>query len=106
MRLTIAIRGYVEDGPNMVALAVNAWADEEPAWWLNLQAPSRRGRGPQGPVRAQAAGGKERARRWAAWRTVGQRSGEALMADVDASAAPLSREVAIVVLEPRPVRGS
>ena len=30
--------GYNEDGPNLVALAVNAWADAEPAWWLNLQA--------------------------------------------------------------------
>jgi hypothetical protein len=26
----------LEDGPNLVALAVNAWADAEPAWWLNL----------------------------------------------------------------------
>ena len=26
------------DGPNLIALAMNGWADGEPAWWLNLQA--------------------------------------------------------------------
>ena len=33
------ILGYVEDGPNLVTMAMNGWADGEPAWWLNLQAP-------------------------------------------------------------------
>ena len=32
-----AIPGYYEDGPNLVTLAMNGWADAEPAWWLNLQ---------------------------------------------------------------------
>src|SRR4051812_17562934 len=32
------ILGYLEDGPNMVTLAMNGWADPEPLWWLNLQA--------------------------------------------------------------------
>ena len=32
------ILGYVEDGPNFVTMAMNGWADGEPAWWLNLQA--------------------------------------------------------------------
>ena len=32
------IVGYFEDGPNLVTLAMNGWADGEPAWWLNLQA--------------------------------------------------------------------
>lgn len=32
------IVGYFEDGPNLVALAMNGWADPEPAWWRNLQA--------------------------------------------------------------------
>jgi F420H(2)-dependent quinone reductase len=32
------IVGYFEDGPNLVTLAMNGWADPEPAWWLNLQA--------------------------------------------------------------------
>ena len=34
----VAIVGYYEDGPNLVTLAMNGWADGEPAWWLNLQA--------------------------------------------------------------------
>ena len=32
------ILGYYEDGPNVVTMAMNGWADDEPAWWLNLQA--------------------------------------------------------------------
>jgi hypothetical protein len=32
------ILGYFEDGPNLVTLAMNGWADGEPVWWLNLQA--------------------------------------------------------------------
>lgn len=32
------ILGYIEDGPNLVTLVMNGWADPEPAWWLNLQA--------------------------------------------------------------------
>jgi hypothetical protein len=32
------IVGYFEDGPNLVAMAMNGWGDAEPAWWLNLQA--------------------------------------------------------------------
>ncbi len=33
----VAILGYYEDGPNLVTLAMNGWADCDPAWWLNLQ---------------------------------------------------------------------
>ena len=33
-----AILGYVEDGENLVTLAMNGWSSPEPAWWLNLQA--------------------------------------------------------------------
>ncbi len=32
------IIGYLEDGSNLVTMAMNGWADGEPAWWLNLQA--------------------------------------------------------------------
>src|SRR5690606_27559489 len=31
------IVGYVEDGDDLVTLAMNGWANPEPAWWLNLQ---------------------------------------------------------------------
>ncbi|HEY5629415.1 MAG TPA: nitroreductase/quinone reductase family protein [Candidatus Limnocylindrales bacterium] len=100
--------GYYEDGPNLVALSVNAWAAAEPNWWLNLQAhPDARVKLKDGsrPVRARAAHGEERARLWARWCDLGKRSGEALMADAEAYAAGLSREPAVVVLEPRPVSG-
>ena len=30
--------GYLEDGPNVVTLAMNGWGEAEPAWWLNLRA--------------------------------------------------------------------
>ncbi len=99
-----AILGYLEDGPNLVALAINGWADAEPAWWPNLQAhPDASVELKDGtrPVRARAAEGDERTRLWARWREVGRRSGEALMADIDSSAGRLSREPAVVVLEPR-----
>ena len=29
--------GYIEDGENLVVLAMNGWAAPEPAWWLNVQ---------------------------------------------------------------------
>lgn len=32
----VAIVGYFEDGGNLVTLAMNGWAEAEPAWWLNL----------------------------------------------------------------------
>jgi deazaflavin-dependent oxidoreductase (nitroreductase family) len=100
--------GYYEDGPNVVALAVNAWADAEPAWWLNLQAhPNVTARLIDGslPFRARAAEGEERVRLWARWRDLGDRSGENLMVDIDRYAARLSRVPAVVVLEPRLDRG-
>ena len=32
------IVSYVEDGPNLVIMAMNGWANPDPAWWLNLKA--------------------------------------------------------------------
>ena len=52
-------------------------------------------------VRARAAEGDERERLWALWRDFGKRSGTSFMADIDSDAARLSREMAVVVLEPR-----
>jgi deazaflavin-dependent oxidoreductase (nitroreductase family) len=103
-----AMLGYFGDGPNLVALAVNAWADAEPAWWLNLQANPDAvvdlGGGHRA-VRARAAEGEERTRLWARWRELGERSGEAMIANCDAYATGLKREPAVVVLEPREVSG-
>ena len=92
-----AILGYYEDGPNLVTLAMNGWADREPAWWLNLQAhPDASVDLVDGSrsVRARAAEGDERARLWARWRDVGT--------DVDAYATLRSAETAVVILEPLP----
>jgi len=91
-----AILGYYEDGPDLVTLAMNGWAEGEPAWWLNLQAcPDATVDLVDGPrtVTARAAAGDERARLWAGWRDVGD--------DVDAYAPLRSSETAVVVLAPR-----
>jgi F420H(2)-dependent quinone reductase len=88
--------GYFEDGPNVVTLAMNGWADAEPAWWLNLQAhPDAIVDLVQGsrPVRARAAEGEERSRLWARWRDIDKQ--------LDAYAALRSSETAVVILEPR-----
>jgi F420H(2)-dependent quinone reductase len=91
------ILGYVEDGPNLVTMAMNGWADGEPAWWLNLQAhPDATVNLVDGPrlVRGHAAEGDERVRLWARWREID--------ANLDAYAALRSSETAVVILEPRP----
>jgi len=91
--------GYYPDGENLVTLAMNGWADAEPAWWLNLQA---RGETtvvlPDGPraVYGRAAIGAERDRLWARFRDF-----PGWGKDIDALAAGRSIETAVVVLEPR-----
>jgi deazaflavin-dependent oxidoreductase (nitroreductase family) len=93
-----AILGFVEDGPNVVTVAMNGWADPEPAWWLNLQAqPDATVDLPGGSrrVHARAADKEERPRLWA--KLVGLET----TAYTDASAALRSRETAVVILEPR-----
>lgn len=94
-----AILGYYEDGSNLVTMAMNGWADGEPAWWLNLQAHPEASvelRGERRAVRGRAAGGEERARLWAGWRDMGD--------DVDGYATLRSTETAVVILEPSPAR--
>ncbi|MHB9756097.1 nitroreductase/quinone reductase family protein [Streptomyces sp. BYX5S] len=89
------IIAYVEDGPNLVSLAMNGWGEAEPAWWLNLRAhpeatvdmvDGRR------TVRGRAATGDERARLWDRWREI--------ETHLDAHAARRPTETAVVVLEP------
>jgi F420H(2)-dependent quinone reductase len=90
------ILGYLEDGPNLVTMAMNGWADGEPAWWLNLQSqPNARVDLADGPrsVTARAAAGAERSRLWAKWREVEPK--------LDGYAALRSSETAVVILEPR-----
>ena len=93
------ILGYVEDGPNLVTLAMNGWADGEPSWWLNLQEEPEAGVDlSDGPCRvwARAAEGDERSRLWTRWREIDTK--------LDAYAALRSSESAVVILEPRPTR--
>jgi deazaflavin-dependent oxidoreductase (nitroreductase family) len=95
----VAIVGYYEDGPNLVTLAMNGWADTDPAWWLNLQAqPDTTVELKDGPraVRARVAVGAERERLWASFRDY-----PGWGDDLDALAAQRSTERAVVVLEPR-----
>lgn len=91
-----AILGYYEDGANLVTLAMNGWAEPEPAWWLNLQAQpdaSVELKGQRLAVRGRAAVGDERTRLWARWRDMGDD-------EIDGYATRRSG-TAVVVLEPR-----
>lgn len=94
------ILGYLDDGSDLVTLAMNGWGAPDPAWWLNLQA------GPEATVelsdgrhsvrrhrvRARAATGDERERLWDRWRAVDK--------GLDGYAARRPGETAVVVLEP------
>lgn len=96
------IIGYLEDGPDLVVMAMNGWGEGDPAWWRNLRAqplatveladaPPRR-------VSAREATGPERDRLWAMWR--------ATSPDLDRYAAQRATPTAVVVLAPvPPVRG-
>ena len=90
------IVGYIEDGPNLVVVAMNGWDEGHPSWWLNLEAhpdASVRlaGQAPR-PMRASAASGEERERLW-------QRFVE-IDPEHDAFAATRSTETPVVVFEP------
>ena len=89
------ILGYFEDGPNLVTMAMNGWADPEPAWWLNLQSQpdvTVEAAGRSGRFRAHAADQAERPRLWARWAHYDN--------DLEAYAARRTRETAVVVFEP------
>ena len=87
---------YIYDGDDFVTLAMNGWADPEPAWWLNLQAH------PDAwvdlgaatiPVRGRAATPEERAELWPKLQHVARQ--------LDEYAALRSHETTVVLLEPR-----
>jgi deazaflavin-dependent oxidoreductase (nitroreductase family) len=91
------IVGYIEDGPNLVTLAMNGWDEGDPAWWLNLEAHPdavvRLARRDPRPVRARRAVGEERDRLWRQWIEVEPQ--------LDAYADGRSTGTPVVVLEPR-----
>jgi deazaflavin-dependent oxidoreductase (nitroreductase family) len=91
-----AILGYYEDGPNLVTMAMNGWAEPEPAWWLNLQAnPDAIVELANGTrvVRGRAADGEEKARLWARWHEFDD--------NLDGYTKRRPAGTAVVVLEPR-----
>jgi deazaflavin-dependent nitroreductase family protein len=91
------IVGYIEDGPNLVVVAMNGWDEGHPSWWLNLEAHPDAvvrlsGQDPR-PVRARAAVGDERDRLWQRWIAVDPQH--------DVYAGSRSTETPVVVFEPR-----
>jgi F420H(2)-dependent quinone reductase len=65
------IVGYLEDGANLVLVAMNGWDEGQPAWWLNLRADplavvQLREESPR-RFRATEAIGDDRDRLWQRW---------------------------------------
>jgi deazaflavin-dependent oxidoreductase (nitroreductase family) len=90
---------YVDDGPNLVTLAMNGWDPVEPAWGLNLQAT------PEAHVElidgerdvvARVATDEERQRLWQEWVKVNNK--------LDAFARRRPNGTAVVILEPANAR--
>jgi deazaflavin-dependent oxidoreductase (nitroreductase family) len=88
---------YYEDGPNLMLMAMNGWAEPDPAWWLNLQSrPDASVSLPGGEsrrVRARVATDEERARLLPRW--------NADTGEFDRYSALRSRRTELVILEPR-----
>jgi deazaflavin-dependent oxidoreductase (nitroreductase family) len=92
------IVAYWDDGPNVVTLAMNGWAEPPPAWWLNVQAqPDVEADTVDGVrrLRGREALGEERERLWSGFAEF--KGGETL----DSYARLRSRQTPVVVLEPR-----
>lgn len=91
------ILGYIEDGPNLVVIAMNGWDEGHPAWWLNLEAHPdcvvRLSGEEERPMHAFAATGDERERLWKRWAEVEP--------DLDGYAGRRTTEAPVVVFEPR-----
>ncbi len=81
-------------------MAMNGWADPEPAWWLNLQADPKATVDLVDGTRAvlgSAAAGAERARLWQRWSDYD--------GDLDGLATRRHRETTVVVLAPSSADG-
>ena len=68
------IVGYIEDGPDLVVLAMNGWDEGHPLWWRNLEAHPdavvRLAGGEERAVHARAVDGDARDRLWECWAAV------------------------------------
>ena len=96
--------GYFEDGPNLITLAMNGWADTEPAWWLNLEAePEAKVMLKTGPrtIRARRASDAEHHRLWARFNDF-----PGWGDDLEARITRRSKNTPIVVFEPQEVGAS
>jgi deazaflavin-dependent oxidoreductase (nitroreductase family) len=91
------IIGYIEDGPNLVTMAMNGWDEGHPNWWLNVEANPdatvRLAHEKPRPVRARAVSGDERDRLWKRWAEIDT--------GLDAYASSRRAVTPVVVLEPR-----
>lgn len=92
------ILGYIDDGPNLIVVAMNGWEEGHPAWWLNLRAHPdavvRLTGKETRAVRARAAEGEELDRLWKRWQEI-----EPV---VEVHVARRSTETPVIVFEPRP----
>ena len=95
------IIGYVEDGADLVAIAMNGWDEGDPSWCLNLEAHPdavvRLAGLPPRAVHARQAAGEERDRLWGLWLAVDPK--------LDGYAGRRSIITPVVVLEPRGLTG-
>ena len=93
------IIGYVEDGADLVAIAMNGWDEGDPSWCLNLEAHPdavvRLAGQPPRRVQARRATGEERDRLWRLWLAVDPK--------LDGYAGRRSTVTPVVVLEPKPL---
>ena len=90
------IVGYLEDGSDLLLLAMNGWDEGQPAWLSNLEAHPDAvvrlaGQEPR-PVRARLAVADERDRLWQRWVAVDP--------NLDVLASRRTTPTAVVVLEP------
>ncbi len=90
------IVGYLEDGVDLVLIAMNGWDEGDPSWCLNLHAdPRARVRlasHEERAVRARFTDGAERDRLWQLWVDVD--------ASLDAYASARSTPTSVILLEP------
>jgi deazaflavin-dependent oxidoreductase (nitroreductase family) len=89
------IVGYLEDGSDLVLLAMNGWDEGQPSWWLNLKAHpdavvQLSGQPPRS-VHAHQVEKEERERLWSRW--------AAVQPELDAFAGTRSTETPVIVLE-------
>lgn len=90
------IVGYLEDGPNLVLLAMNGWDEGHPAWWLNLKAHPeavvRIANEKPRPMRAIEVTGDERERLWQLWQSINP--------DLEGYASRRTTQTPVIILEP------